>query len=251
MADPFTLLLAGVGVLLVGFSKAGFGGGLGVLTTPLCILAFAKVGKPPIFAIGLILPLLVVADAASLWPYWKKWELANLRCLIPGVLVGVLFGVQLIDRFSPRQLNVTIGAISMAFVLFQLAKEKIFAAEGRFAPNHALGVPCGLLAGLASTFANAAGPVISMFLIPQNLPKEIYVGTNALLFCVINWIKLLLFIPQGIVTAETLLHGALYLPLIPIGVGLGVWLNRRVPERLFLRLVYAFTFLTGLQLALS
>jgi uncharacterized membrane protein YfcA len=251
MLEPVTIFLASAGVLLMGFSKAGFGGGLGMLTTPLCVLAFAKLGKPPIFAIGFVLPLLVIADAASLYHYWKKWELSNLRYLMPGVIVGVLIGVQLINRFSARQLNLSIGIISMAFVLFQLAKEKIFAAEGRFAPNHAIGIPCGLVAGLTSTFANGAGPVISMFLIPQGLPKQTYVGANALIFCCINWIKLLVFIPKGLITPETLRADAMYLPLIPIGVGLGVWLNKRVPERWFIRLVYLFTFLTGLHLVLS
>jgi uncharacterized protein len=245
------ILLATAGILLMGFSKAGFGGGLGILTTPLCVLAFAKIGKPPVFAIGFILPLLVIADAASLWHYWRKFEISNLKFLIPGVVAGVVIGVQLIDRFSSHQLNVTIGLISMGFVLFQLAKEKIFAAEGNFAPNHAIGIPCGIVAGITSTFANGAGPVISMFLIPQNLPKLTYVGTNALIFCCINWIKLLIFIPKGIVTRETLGYGAMFLPIIPIGVWLGVWLNRRVPEKWFIRLVYLFTFLTGLHLAFS
>jgi len=251
MRDPVPILLASAGILLMGFSKAGFGGGLGILTTPLCVLAFAKLGKPPVFAIGFVLPLLVIADAASLYHYWNKWEFSNLRFLIPGVLVGVLVGVQLINRFSARQLNVSIGVISMAFVVFQFTKEKIFAAEGKFAPNHTVGIPCGIVAGLTSTFANGAGPVISMFLIPQGLPKEIYVGTSALIFCFINWIKLLMFIPKHIVTLETLRADVPYLLLIPIGVGLGVWLNRRVPERWFIRLVYLFTFLTGLHLVLS
>lgn len=249
---PFpAILLASFGILLMGFSKAGFGGGLGILTTPFCILAFSRIGKPPVFAIGFVLPLLVLADAASLRHYWRKWDASNLRFLLPGVIAGVLLGVQLIDQFSPRQLNVSIGLISMLFVMFQLAKEKIFAAEGRFAPNHAIGVPCGILAGITSTFANGAGPVISMFLIPQNLPKEIYVGTNALIFCCINWIKLLIFVPKGMITGQTLYYGLFFIPLIPIGVRLGVWLNKRVPERWFLRLVYIFTFLTGLRLVLS
>ena len=65
MFDPATMLLAGAGILLMGFSKAGFGGGLGILTTPLCVLAFARLGKPPIFAIGFVLPLLVTICLVS------------------------------------------------------------------------------------------------------------------------------------------------------------------------------------------
>jgi uncharacterized protein len=249
--DYSPYLLASLGVLLIGISKAGFGGGLGVLTTPLCALAFQKLGKPPAFALGFVLPLLIAGDSFSLWRFWKKWDSANLRYLLPGVVVGVLASVQLIDRFSPRQLNVAIGVFAMAFVTFQLVKEKVFAAEGTFAPNHKVGQPIGVLAGVTSTFANAAGPVIAMFLLPQQLSKSVFVATNILVFFWINWIKAFVFLPKKIITAETLMAGLPYLPLIPVGVLLGIWLNNKIPERHFRTLVYTFTFLTGLKLALS
>lgn len=251
MFDAFSIALLVLAAILIGLSKAGFGGGLGILSTPICIIALSRAGYSPMFAVGFVLPLLVFADAASLYHYWGRWNSANLRYLLPGVVAGVLIAVQGIDRFTPRQFNVTIGIISMLFVAFQVVKEKIFAAEGKFAPNHAVGIPCGIIAGITSTFANGAGPVISMFLIPQNMDKVTYVATNSLVFCCINWIKLLVFIPKKLITVETLKLDAFFILLIPLGVYLGVWLNKRIPERLFLKLVYTFTFLTGLHLALS
>ena len=248
MSGLTTILTAGFGVLFIGISKAGFGGGLGMLTTPICVLAFGLIGREPTFAIGTLLPLLCLGDAFSLWHYWGKWRLNNLKYLLPGVVVGVLIGVQLIGRFSPRQLNLAIGVLAVAFVLFQLVKERIFAAEGAFAPSHAVGVPCGVGAGVTSTFAHGAGPVVAMFLIPQRMPKEIYVGTTVAVFAWVNWIKLPFFAGQGIITRETLLTGLYYSPLVPLGVWLGVWLNRKFSERLFLKLVYMLTFLAGVQL---
>lgn len=238
-------------MLLIGISKAGFGGGLGVLTTPLCALAFQKLGKPPAFALGFVLPLLIAGDSFSLWRFWKKWDAANLRYLLPGVVVGVLASVGLIDRFSPRQLNIAIGIVAMGFVLFQLVKEKVFAAEGVFAPNHKIGQPIGVLAGVTSTFANAAGPVIALFLLPQQLSKSVFVATNILVFFWVNWIKVFVFLPKKIITGETLLAGLPYLPLIPAGVLAGIWLNNKIPERHFRAVVYTLTFLTGLKLAFS
>jgi len=243
-----TILLAAFGVLFIGLSKAGFGGGLGMLTTPLCVLAFGAGGREPSFAIGTLLPLLCAGDAFSLYHYWGKWERKNLIYLLPGVMIGVIIGVRLIGRFSPRELNIAIGSLAVMFVVFQFVKEAIFRAEGAFAPNHRVGIPCGIGAGITSTFAHGAGPVVSLFLIPQRMPKEIYVGTTVLVFTWINWIKMPFFVAQGIITRETLLTGLCYLPIIPLGVWLGVWLNRKFSEKLFLRLVYAFTLLTGLQL---
>lgn len=255
MHETSTTLIAALAVLFIGLSKAGFGGGLGMLTTPLCVFAFG-----PKQAIGILLPLLCAGDAFSLYHYWGKWERRNLKYLLPGVVIGVVIGVQLIGRFSARELNIAIGLLAVAFVIFQFVKEIIFRAEGAFAPNHWLGVPSGIGAGITSTFAHGAGPVVSLFLIPQQLPKELYVGTTVLVFTWINWIKMPFFcIDQGmlhlpflvreaLITRVTLRESLFFFPLIPIGVWLGVWLNRKFSEALFVKLVYAFTLLTGLEL---
>lgn len=243
MQDWIHYLTGAAAVLFIGLAKAGFGGGLGMLVTPLTVLAFdAKL------AIGILLPLLCAGDLFSMYFYWGKWRRDNLRYLLPGVVVGVILGVQLIGRFSARELNIAIGLLAVTFVAFQVVKEWIFKAEGAFEPNHAIGLPCGVGAGITSTFAHGAGPVISMFLIPQRLPKEIFVGTNVLIFTWVNWIKLPFFVGNHIITPETLVISAWYFPLIPVGVWLGVWLNRRVSEGLFAQLIYLFTFLAGLQL---
>ena len=248
MSGAATILLAAIGVLFIGFSKAGFGGGLGMLTTPICVLAFSAKGKEPTFAIGILLPLLCAGDAFSIYHYWGKWERKNLTYLLPGVIVGVVIGVRLMGRFSNRELNIAIGVLAVLFVVFQLLKEKIYRAEGAFCPSHRTGVPFGIGAGITSAFAHGAGPLVSMFLIPQKMSKELFVGTSVLVFTWINWIKMPFSIHQGIITRDTVLTGLCYLPLVPIGVWLGLWLNRKVSEPLFLNLVYVITFLAGLQL---
>lgn len=236
-------LLAALAVLFIGLSKAGFGGGLGMLTTPLCALAF-----PPRDAIGMLLPLLCAGDAFSLYYYWRKWEIRNLWYLLPGVVLGVVLGVHWIGRFTARELNLAIGLIAVGFVGFQVFRDRIFRIEGAFQPNARLGVLFGLAAGITSSFAHGAGPVVSMFLVPQRLPKEIYVGTTVLVFTWINWIKVPFFVANGVITAHTLGQGMLYFPLVPLGVWLGVRLNRRFSEETFARVVLATLFLTGLQL---
>jgi len=258
MHEPSRILIAALAALFVGISKAGFGGGLGMLTTPLCVLAFGAKD-----AIGILLPLLCAGDLFSLYHYWGRWDRTNLKYLLPGVVVGVVVGVQLIGRFSARELNFAIGLLAVLFVLFQLVREAVFRAEGSFAPNHLMGVPCGLGAGITSTFAHGAAPVVSMFLIPQQLPKVIYVGTTILIFTWINWIKLPFFcldsrlvgwtwLPsEAIINARTLATSGIFLPFVPVGVWLGVWLNRKISETWFARIVYGLTFLAGLELMLK
>ena len=148
----------------------------------------------------------------------------------------------------------------MLFVIFQFSKERIFRAEGAFEPNHVLGIPCGMGMGITSTFAHGAGPLAALFLIPQRLSKEIFVGTNVLVFAWVNWIKMPffcidrtlvdfpLFAPAPLITRETLLRSLEFLPLVPVGVWMGVWLNRRFSEKTFTIVIHLFLFLTGLQL---
>jgi uncharacterized membrane protein YfcA len=258
VSDASHILVAALGALFIGISKAGFGGGLGMLTTPLCVLAFGAKD-----AIGILLPLLCAGDLFSIYHYWGQWERKNLGYLLPGVVVGVIIGVQLIGRFSHRQLNLTIGLLAILFVTFQVVKDHLLKAKGVFKPNHKVGVPCGILAGVTSTFAHGAGPVVSMFLLPQQLTKVIFVGTNVLVFTWVNWIKLPFYcldrhlmtwswLPQeAIINGRTLTTSAALLPVVPIGVWLGVWMNRKIPEAGFVKVIYVLTFLAGLQLVFN
>jgi len=92
------------------------------------------------------------------------------------------------------------------------------------------------------------------------LPKVTYVGTTVLVFTWINWIKLPFYcldrnwvdwgwVPSvGIINGDTLRLSALLLPVVPIGVWLGVWLNRKFSEEGFFKVIYALVFLAGVQL---
>lgn len=235
--------VAVLAILFIGISKAGFGGGLGMLTTPLCVLAF-----PPKEAIGMLLPLLCAGDLVSLYFYRGKWAKDNLKYLLPGVVVGVVLGISFIGRFSPRQLNIAIGVIALTFVVFHVTRDAIFRMEGASKPSHAIGIPCGILTGITSTFAHGAGPVVSMFVVPQRLSKEVFVGTTVLVFFWVNWIKVPFFIGANVITWETLRMSLWFLPLIPVGVWTGVWMNRRFSQVWFHRIVLVLLFAAGLQL---
>lgn len=235
--------MAALAVLFIGLSKAGFGGGLGMLTTPLCALAF-----PPRDALGMLLPLLCAGDLFSMTYYWGKWERRSLWLLLPGVVPGVVLGAQWVGRFSARELNVAIGLTAVAFVLYQGTRDWILRLERSFRPGVCHGLAFGLAAGLTSTFAHGAGPVVNMFLMPQRLPKEVYVGTTVLVFTWINWIKVPFFVANHVINSQTLQQSLVYLPLVPLGVWLGVRLNRVLSEAAFSKLVLATLLLTGLQL---
>jgi hypothetical protein len=240
------LVCAIVATILIGVAKAGFGGGLGMLVTPLAALAF-----PPREALGIVLPLLIAGDAFSLYHYWRKWDARNVGWLLPGSLGGIGAGLMLIGVLDDHRLRQFIGGVSVSFIGMQWLRDALGKHPERYHPKHWHGALFGLAAGVTTTLAHAAGPVVAMFLIPQRLPKEIFVGTTVLVFALINWIKMPFFLWQGLCTPETMLRSLWLVPVVPVGVWIGVWCNRRLSEKWFMRVVYVLVFATGLELMLG
>ena len=79
-------LIAALSVVLVGIGKAGFGGGVGVIATPLMALAMGERA-----AIGVLLPVLCACDAFSVMHYYKHWDRRSVALLMPGALLGAAF----------------------------------------------------------------------------------------------------------------------------------------------------------------
>ncbi len=80
-------LLAITATVLVGMSKAGFGGAAGSLGVPLMALVVA----PP-FAAAVMLPILLTIDAIGLVVFRGKGDPANLRIILPGAMLGIALG---------------------------------------------------------------------------------------------------------------------------------------------------------------
>ncbi|HRM70109.1 MAG TPA: sulfite exporter TauE/SafE family protein, partial [Thauera phenylacetica] len=92
---------------------------------------------------------------------------------------------------------------------------------------------CGAGAGFTSTLAHAGGPPIMAYLLSRGLPKERFVATSVFFFTAINLAKLPFYLGIGLFSRDTLLMSAMLLPLVPVGVWLGLHLLRRIPERPF------------------
>ena len=91
----------------------------------------------------------------------------------------------------------------------------------------------GLTAGFTTQVANAAGPVMALYLLSMKLPKDRYVGTCAWYFMIMNWTKLPVFCFEGRVTFAALRAVLPALPLILAGAVLGVLFVRKAPQRFF------------------
>jgi len=240
-------LCACVAVTMVGIAKAGFGGGAGVVGTPLMALT-VPVGD----AVALMLPLLILCDVFSLWHYRTRFHRRSVRLLLPGAVLGVVGGTAFFGYFlaNQRALQIGLGAIALFFVAFQGARVLVLGILEKRHPQAIEGVFMGGLSGFASTLAHAGGPPVAIYLLPQKLPRDLFVGTTVIFFASLNLMKLGPYTALGLIHIGNLTAIAILAPLTFVGVRLGIWLNRRFTDVWFLRAVYAVVLLSGLHLVL-
>jgi len=241
-------LIAAIAVTFLGIAKAGFGGGVGVLATPLMALTI-----PVAEAAALLLPLLIVADIFSINHYRTRFDRTNIKFMLPGAVIGVAIGGFFFGYFSgnERILQIGLGLLSLIFVAFQFTRNRLLGLLEKRSPHPIEGVVMGGLAGFTSTLAHAGGPPAVIHLLPQRLRRNIFVGTTVIFFAALNLIKLIPYSILGLIRVGNLATILLLAPLAYIGVKLGIYLNQRFSDDKFNLLVYSILFLAGIQLIMG
>lgn len=241
--DLWFFALAIPAVVFAGISKGGFGSGAAFAATPILALVLE-----PAAALGLMLPLLMLIDLATLGPYWRQWDTATARRLILGALPGVALGAMLYRLADPDLFRLLIGGIALAFVAWQLSvRLRLVRSRARPFPTAAGGL-AGLAAGFTSFVSHAGGPPVAVYMLAQGLGKTAFQATTVLTFWVINILKFFPYAFMGIFTWDTAKADLMLAPFALIGAWLGVRAHRLVPERLFFAITYVLLVLAGSKL---
>lgn len=242
LTDPLFYALAVPAVILMGLAKGGFAG-VGAIAMPLLALAIS-----PVKAAAILLPILILQDVVGVWAFRRSWDRGVLVLMIPSAAVGILLGYLLAAQVSATVVLGVLGAISVVFALHRLW---LMRGGGVSAPKDApwmLGAGLGVAAGFTSHIAHAGQPPFQIWVLPKNLAPPVLVGTTAIFFAAVNWIKVPAYLALGQFTAENLTTAAVLAPLAIVSTLAGVWLVRRVsPERFYLA-IYVLMVLVGGQL---
>jgi uncharacterized membrane protein YfcA len=240
ITDPLFYLVAIPAVIALGLSKGGFSG-VGTIAAPLMALAVS-----PVQAIGILTPILLAQDVVTVWSYRRTWDAGILKIMIPGQIAGVGIAWLIAAYVPDSAIRLVVGAIAVAFALSQWFGFAFRVMSAR--PSVIAGRLWGAAAGFTSFIANSGAPPFQIYVLPQRLDKETFVGTFSLFFAVGNAMKVLPYFLLGQLNPVNLSTSLLLLPLAVVTNIAGVWLVRRTPTEFFYKIVYVLIFLIGLEL---
>ena len=256
--------LLALGSLIMCMSKWGLPGA-GNLTVAIYALvledALGPVGVP--LSVGLLLPVLIAADLTATLVYRKHTDWKFIIRLLPCFIVGTILGWLVFDYFQGgddkvRQLKYVIGGILLSMTVLHF----IVKFRKRVSPNNlleegimpkgsiVLGLFFGLLGGVATMLANAAGPVAQLYLLDMGLPKYAFIGTSAWLFLIVNVIKIPFMVDLQIITLDSMsVSWWMFIPAM-IGAAIAPLIVQYINKTLFERMVWFFIVLAGIRMIL-
>ncbi len=242
ITDPLFYALAIPAVLLTAIGKGGFAGSAGGVAVPAMAVVLPV---PQAAAISLI--LLCAMDLSGLKAWWGQWDKREMRVIVPGGIVGVGLGALLLGSLSPRMVAGLLGIITLGFVAYRLWSTRRGLPPP--APHSVVkGAICSAASGITSTLAHAGAPPLQIYMLPRRLPRATFAATNVVFFGVINYVKLVPYGMLGLFDWTNLLTSLVLLPLCPIGVHLGIWMQKRISEALFYRIVVWALLASGFKL---
>ena len=212
--------------LLIGFTKAGIPG-IGIIIP----LLGAPI-MPAKESTGFILPMLIMADIFAIL-YWRRhvaWK--QLLRLLPWALTGILAGSLGMSYINNTQLKTFIGILVLILIVLSWIKDKMLPDDN--IPSHWLfAALLGGMAGATSMMANAAGPVMVIYLTAMGLSKKYFIGTSACFFWIINLSKLPFSYRLELITIQSLKTNLILLPCIIVGGIIGIQLVKRISQKMF------------------
>ncbi len=243
VANPLFYVVAVPAVLSIGIAKAGVGG-TGGLATPLMALV---VTVPQ--AAAIMLPIICLADIFAAWAFRKRWHRRNLWIIIPGGAVGVVLGTLGFRFLDEAAIKLVIGVIAVWFAIhFFVGIDRKREERPPTGPHVWKGGFWSVMTGFTSFVAHAGGPPMSVYMIPQRLDKSVYMGTLAFFYAFVNYAKIGPYAWLGVLNLTNLWTSIVLLPVVPLGILLGLWIHRNIPDVVFYRVVVALLFLTGVKL---
>jgi uncharacterized membrane protein YfcA len=219
--------MVAVCAVMVGTTKTGMPG-LGILIVPLMALVL-----PTRQSTGILLGILVLADLFAITYHRRNAKWGHVLRLLPAAFAGIVVGYFGLKFVNDRQLKPIIGGIVLIMLGVNYWRTKVKGEDVPVPTQWWFAVALGFMAGITTMMANAAGPIMIIYLLAMRLPKVEFVGTAAWFFFVVNWLKVPFSANLDLMTAESVKLNLMVLPFIAIGAVAGIFLLKRIPQKAF------------------
>jgi len=245
IVEPLQWLCAVLGALMVGISKAGITG-LSILSVALFTHVFPSSKQ----ASGLVLPLLIFGDFVAVLSYRTHTQWRYLWKLMPWTAAGVVLGYFALAHISDKTARIMIGVIIVSLCVLGYWRRYLHVQtqEATATRHWTLAAAIGIIAGFITLVANAAGPLMAIYLVAMRLPKMQFVGTAAVFFMVLNLFKVPFMVKLGLITAQSFEFNLMLAPAVLFGAFVGRRLLIRINQQLFEKLVLGFSAIAGILL---
>jgi hypothetical protein len=240
-AQWFVLCICAV---CVGINKTGLPG-LGIVVVPLIAAFF-----PAKASTGLLLPLLAMADLFAVGYYHSHAKWNHILRLLPAALVGIAAGSLTVRHIADFQLAPVIGLIVLVMLVLNYLRDRKQQDDFNVPRHWLFAVVMGFFAGLTTQLANAAGPIMIIYLLAMRLPKYEFIGTGAWFFLIINWLKIPVFVSEGRITLESACADIIMLGLIAVGAFAGILILKNISHKWFKRAVEILAAAAAIKLLL-
>lgn len=245
--DPWAWAALAVAAVTIGISKTALPGG-----SILAIALFAAV-LPARTSTAATLLLLMVGDVFALIAYRRHAHWPTLLRLAPAVIAGLLVGFAFLALAGDGVVRRAIGVILLLMIAVTLWRRWRQSRADAVAPPSGgllLAGAYGTLGGFTTMVANAGGPVMSMYFLATRTPVQVFLGTSAWFFAIINVIKVPFLAGLGLFESPVLLMDAVLAPIVVVGALVGLRVARRMNQRVFDRIVIVLTILGAVYLLL-
>ncbi|GIO21524.1 sulfite exporter TauE/SafE family protein [Oceanobacillus sp. J11TS1] len=233
----------GLCALLIGLSKSGLPNMI-ILVVTLIMFVF-----PARESVGFLLPMLLIGDLFAVTFYRRNVVWKYLISLIPWVSIGIVAGFFVLQNIRDEILKPLIGVIILVMIALNLTRQKFGDNFNKMLPNSLLFIILmGALGGFTSMVGNAAGAIMTIYLLVKGLPKREFIGTGAWFFLTVNLIKAPFYLHLNIITLETFSLNMMMVPIIIVGALIGIRLLKYVPQKVFTVLVLIMATIGGLNL---
>lgn len=240
-ASPFALLVGALAVAVAALVKGTLGVGFPILATP--VLALLVDPQTTVIAVSVPAFLMNLFQLKGDEP--PRVVLTRHSRFAVAAFVSTPLGAFLLKVLDPASLRLGVGLVVLAWLGLTSARVSVTlppARERWAAP--AMGTVNGLIGGATGIFF----PLLAIYLDALGVEKHRFVQTISLLFTVQQVIQLAAAAAIGIITPARLAYALAVCIPVAVGFGIGLWIQGRIDQERFRRLIRWFLIITAVQL---